>query len=158
MVPPNIWYLTAPPCRAKSARARCRERPDRAARQDTRTIRASEELRETAYMFRAIAFASIAATLAVVPASAQDTIKIPNIIELSGAGATVGTNWRNGSVLAVEEINAAGASWGRRSNWSSSTQRPTLARLALASSARSTTSRSPFSVRSTRARSAPPCR
>jgi branched-chain amino acid transport system substrate-binding protein len=65
-------------------------------------------------MFRAIAFASIAATLAVVPASAQDTIKIPNIIELSGAGATVGTNWRNGSVLAVEEINAAGGILGKK--------------------------------------------
>jgi branched-chain amino acid transport system substrate-binding protein len=42
------------------------------------------------------------------PGLAQDTIKIPNIIELSGAGATVGTNWKNGCSLAVDEINAAG--------------------------------------------------
>lgn len=48
------------------------------------------------------------------PAVAQDTIKIPNIIELSGAGATVGNNWKNGSSLAVEEINAAGGILGKK--------------------------------------------
>ncbi|TWT12845.1 ABC transporter substrate-binding protein [Reyranella sp. CPCC 100927] len=48
------------------------------------------------------------------PAVAQDTIKIPNIIELSGAGATVGTNWKNGSSLAVDEINAAGGILGKK--------------------------------------------
>ncbi|HEY7608201.1 MAG TPA: ABC transporter substrate-binding protein [Alphaproteobacteria bacterium] len=48
------------------------------------------------------------------PAAAQDSITIPNIIELSGAGATVGTNWRNGSTLAVEEINAAGGILGKK--------------------------------------------
>jgi branched-chain amino acid transport system substrate-binding protein len=47
-------------------------------------------------------------------AMAQDTIKIPNIIELSGQGATVGTNWKNGSSLAVEEINAAGGILGKK--------------------------------------------
>lgn len=49
-----------------------------------------------------------------VPAAAQDTIKIPTIIELSGAGATVGNNWKNGSSLAVEEINAAGGILGKK--------------------------------------------
>jgi branched-chain amino acid transport system substrate-binding protein len=48
------------------------------------------------------------------PAGAQDTVKIPNIIELSGAGATVGNNWKNGSSLAVEEINAAGGILGKK--------------------------------------------
>jgi branched-chain amino acid transport system substrate-binding protein len=48
------------------------------------------------------------------PAMAQDTIKIPNIIELSGAGATVGNNWKNGSSLAAEEINAAGGILGKK--------------------------------------------
>jgi branched-chain amino acid transport system substrate-binding protein len=48
------------------------------------------------------------------PALAQDTIKIPNIIELSGAGATVGANWKNGSSLAVDEINAAGGILGKK--------------------------------------------
>jgi branched-chain amino acid transport system substrate-binding protein len=47
------------------------------------------------------------------PAVAQE-IKIPNIIELSGGGATVGNNWKNGSTLAVEEINAAGGILGRK--------------------------------------------
>jgi branched-chain amino acid transport system substrate-binding protein len=47
------------------------------------------------------------------PAAAQD-IKIPNIIELSGAGATVGTNWRNGAQLAADEINAAGGILGKK--------------------------------------------
>lgn len=59
--------------------------------------------------------AAAVAALRVVPsASAQDTIKIPNIIELSGAGATVGNNWKNGSSLAVEEINAVGGILGRK--------------------------------------------
>ncbi len=47
-------------------------------------------------------------------ASAQDVIKIPNIIELSGAGAAVGQNWKNGSSLAVEEINAKGGILGKK--------------------------------------------
>ena len=47
-------------------------------------------------------------------AFAQDTIKIPNIIELSGAGATVGANWKNGSTLAIDEINAAGGILGKK--------------------------------------------
>ena len=51
---------------------------------------------------------------AIAPAHAQDTIKIPNIIELSGGGASVGNNWKNGSSLAVEEINAAGGILGRK--------------------------------------------
>src|SRR6185369_16502318 len=48
------------------------------------------------------------------PALAQDTIKIPNIIELSGGGATVGNAWKNGSSLAVDEINAAGGILGKK--------------------------------------------
>jgi len=45
---------------------------------------------------------------------AQDTIKIPNIIELSGAGATVGKNWQNGSQMAADEINAKGGILGKK--------------------------------------------
>ncbi|MGE0734495.1 MAG: ABC transporter substrate-binding protein [Alphaproteobacteria bacterium] len=52
--------------------------------------------------------------IAAAPAFAQDTIKIPNIIELSGAGATVGNNWKNGSSLAVDEINAKGGILGKK--------------------------------------------
>jgi branched-chain amino acid transport system substrate-binding protein len=46
-------------------------------------------------------------------ASAQP-IKIANIVELSGAGATSGTNFKNGVELAVREINAAGGILGRK--------------------------------------------
>lgn len=49
-------------------------------------------------------------------ASAQQTIYIPNIVELSGAGATSGTNWRDGIILAAEEINAKGGLLGRKIN------------------------------------------
>ncbi len=52
--------------------------------------------------------------LAAHGASAQNTVKIANIVELSGAGATSGTNFRNGIELAVKEINAAGGILGRR--------------------------------------------
>ena len=57
---------------------------------------------------RSFGFSAVLGLLCAAPAFAQDTIKIPNIIELSGAGATVGANWKNGSSLAVDEINAAG--------------------------------------------------
>ncbi len=58
--------------------------------------------------------AAAAVSLRFAPsASAQGIVKIPNIIELSGAGATVGNNWKNGSSLAVDEINAAGGILGR---------------------------------------------
>lgn len=45
---------------------------------------------------------------------AQETIKIANIVELSGAGATSGTNFKNGVELAVKEINAAGGILGKK--------------------------------------------
>ena len=65
-------------------------------------------------MIRKLAFAAVATALVAAPVAAQDTIKIPNIIELSGGGATVGNNWKNGSSLAVEEINAAGGILGKK--------------------------------------------
>ena len=46
-------------------------------------------------------------------AGAAQEIVIPNIIELSGGGATVGAMWKNGSSLAVDEINAAGGIRGK---------------------------------------------
>ncbi len=44
----------------------------------------------------------------------QETIKIANIVELSGAGASVGTTFKNGVELAVKEINAAGGILGKK--------------------------------------------
>lgn len=52
-------------------------------------------------------------TLAGTAAQAQ-AIKIANIVELSGAGATSGTNFKNGVELAVKEINAAGGILGKK--------------------------------------------
>jgi branched-chain amino acid transport system substrate-binding protein len=53
------------------------------------------------------------ALLLQAPAWAQ-AIKIANIVELSGAGATSGTNFKDGVQLAVKEINAAGGILGRK--------------------------------------------
>ena len=61
--------------------------------------------------FRAVAFA--AATF-VAAAGAQAQIKIAVLQELSGAGATAGTNAKNGIMLAVKEINAAGGILGKK--------------------------------------------
>ena len=47
------------------------------------------------------------------PVAAQP-IQIVNLLELSGAGASVGTNLKNGAELAVKEINAAGGILGRK--------------------------------------------
>jgi branched-chain amino acid transport system substrate-binding protein len=41
-------------------------------------------------------------------------IKLADIVELSGGGATVGTNWKNGIDLAIEEINAKGGILGHK--------------------------------------------
>jgi branched-chain amino acid transport system substrate-binding protein len=54
-----------------------------------------------------------AAALWTQPLAAQDIV-IPNIIELSGGGATVGANWKNGSSMAVDEINAQGGILGKK--------------------------------------------
>jgi branched-chain amino acid transport system substrate-binding protein len=58
----------------------------------------------------------VAAALALSPvaAVAQSTVYIPDLAELSGAGAVSGTNWRDGIILAVEEINAKGGILGRK--------------------------------------------
>jgi branched-chain amino acid transport system substrate-binding protein len=57
---------------------------------------------------------ALAAALAAgsAPARANDPITLADVAELSGSGATVGTNWKNGIDLAVEEINAEGGVLG----------------------------------------------
>ena len=62
----------------------------------------------------ALKAAALALALAVMPASAQETVKLVTIAELSGPGATAGTNWKSGIELAVEEINAKGGILGRK--------------------------------------------
>jgi branched-chain amino acid transport system substrate-binding protein len=48
------------------------------------------------------------------PGLAQQTVKIFGLVELSGTGATSGTNFNDGVKLAVKEINAAGGILGRK--------------------------------------------
>lgn len=53
---------------------------------------------------------------APVVSSAEDSgpVKVVSLMELSGAGATAGTNFRNGVDLAFKEINASGGILGRK--------------------------------------------
>ena len=53
---------------------------------------------------------ALAATLVgtIGLAQAQQALNLTGIVELSGSGATAGTNYNNGTKLAVAEINAAG--------------------------------------------------
>jgi branched-chain amino acid transport system substrate-binding protein len=76
---------------------------------------------------------SIGIGLNCAPAFAQDTVTIPNIIELSGAGATVGTNWKNGAELAIAEVNAAGGLLGKtiQSTYVDTQTNPGVARAAI---------------------------
>ncbi|WP_341902763.1 ABC transporter substrate-binding protein [Polaromonas sp. YR568] len=58
--------------------------------------------------------AACALSLGATGAFSQDVIKIANIVELSGGGATAGTNFKNGVELAVKEINASGGILGKK--------------------------------------------
>jgi|SRR5690606_38386432 len=66
-------------------------------------------------MITAAALAACAA-LAGLPlqtVQAADTVLLPCVCELSGAGAVAGTNFRDGAHLAADEINAAGGILGK---------------------------------------------
>lgn len=54
-----------------------------------------------------------ACAVLAVPAFAQP-IQLADVIELSGGGATVGTNWKNGVDMAIAEINAKGGILGHK--------------------------------------------
>jgi len=54
-----------------------------------------------------------------VAAAQQGPVKIVGLVELSGTGATAGTNFDNGVKLAVKEINAAGGILGRKIDYQS---------------------------------------
>ena len=62
----------------------------------------------------AAAAAALALAFGVLPAQAQNQIKVYGLVELSGTGATSGTNFNDGVRLAVKEINAAGGILGRK--------------------------------------------
>jgi branched-chain amino acid transport system substrate-binding protein len=60
----------------------------------------------------AVAFAAAAAVPAL--AADQTPVKFAAIVELSGAGASSGTQFNNGFQMAVKEVNAAGGILGRK--------------------------------------------
>ena len=68
----------------------------------------------------AIALAAASVAVAPLSAMAQATVKLAGIYELSGAGATSGTMFKNGVELAVKEINAAGGILGKKIEHSAS--------------------------------------
>ena len=67
---------------------------------------------KTSFQIKALLASTVFA--AATMASAQQTVPIFGLVELSGAGATSGTNFDNGIKLAVKEINAAGGILGRK--------------------------------------------
>ena len=73
-------------------------------------------------MQRSFTFKSLLCGLAIAGAglaSAQQAIPIFGLVELSGTGATSGSNFDNGVKLAVKEINAAGGILGKKINYQS---------------------------------------
>src|SRR3974390_2630680 len=67
-------------------------------------------------MFRTslLASALVVALGVATPLHAQSSVYIPAVLELSGAGAVSGTNFRDGMLLAIDEINANGGILGRK--------------------------------------------
>src|SRR5262249_29523423 len=51
---------------------------------------------------------------AAVPASAQDVLRLAIVAEVTGGGAPSGTMWRDGVILAAEELSKKGGILGRR--------------------------------------------
>jgi branched-chain amino acid transport system substrate-binding protein len=65
-------------------------------------------------------FAALLTMSAAMPSLAQQgPVPIVGLVELSGGGATAGTNFDNGVKLAVKEINAAGGILGRQIEYTS---------------------------------------
>src|SRR5678816_4068412 len=54
--------------------------------------------------------------LSAVTAHAQQTVFMPIVIEVSGNGAVSGTNFRDGALMAIDEINAKGGILKRKIN------------------------------------------
>lgn len=64
-------------------------------------------------LFKTVA-AVVALSAAFAGSALADTVKLIDVIELSGPGAPAGTNWKNGSDLAAAEINAKGGILGQK--------------------------------------------
>ena len=67
------------------------------------------------FLHLAACAAALPVTSRIARAQTDPTrVYIPDIVELSGVGAVVGTNWRDGIILAIEEVNARGGILGRK--------------------------------------------
>lgn len=67
------------------------------------------------FRLRICTLAAVAAVGLSTASHAQDkTVYMPALMELSGAGAVSGTNFRDGMLLAIEEINAKGGILGKK--------------------------------------------
>jgi len=62
---------------------------------------------------------ALAAVVSFSAQAQQGPVPIVGLVELSGTGATAGTNFDNGVKLAVKEINAAGGILGRKIDYTS---------------------------------------
>ena len=62
------------------------------------------------------AWIATALLLGAVTAHAQQTVYMPIVIEVSGNGAVSGTNFRDGALMAIDEINAKGGILKRKIN------------------------------------------
>jgi branched-chain amino acid transport system substrate-binding protein len=70
-------------------------------------------------MKRSLRLLAALALAGVGTLAAAQPVKIVGLMELSGTGATAGTNFDNGVKLAVKEINAAGGILGRKIEYTS---------------------------------------
>ena len=70
-------------------------------------------------LYSRLMIAGAALCLPLLVAAQQPPVKIVGLVELSGGGATSGTNFDEGAKLAVKEINAAGGILGRQINYTS---------------------------------------
>ena len=61
-------------------------------------------------------FVAGAIALGAASAQAQQTVYMPIVIEVSGNGAVSGTNFRDGALMAIDEINAKGGILKRKIN------------------------------------------
>src|SRR5438874_7740492 len=68
--------------------------------------------------FKRLALAALVMSAATASLAQQGPVPIFGLMELSGTGATAGTNFNNGVKLAIKEINAAGGILGRKIDYS----------------------------------------
>ena len=70
------------------------------------------------HVLASIAASVMLASGAVATASAQDSVNVGIVVEVTGGGAPAGTMYRDGVILGIEEINAAGGILGKKIEYS----------------------------------------